>query len=418
MEGIAREVFGAFHAIPRRGAETGGVLLGHYEEDRICVEDSEPVRCEHRWGPSYIFSDCDFQSLEETLESCRTGPNGLSVVGFYRSHTRPDAGPSDSDRELFDRYFPDSHAVFLLLKPSRRQTIEADYYYRVDGVLSPVAGALAFPADAPVVFAPDEAAPQPELHEDPTPEPVFEPPPEPVPPRRTIPPPTRPRLTAPALTNTQEAPAYRDRRWIAALAVLAVGAGLFGFWSLGSRPAKKASPPAPTAPTKSAESSAPSALAPPNPPPAAKIQPPTPAAASSTPSVAPGTAVEPGVRAVLDQWDRALRTGNPKAIAAFYAPKIDSYFGERNVSSAAVARALARSAARYGKTTVLRLSAIRITPLADGRASATFRKRWQTSGTHVYAGETEERVTLAKHNDGWKSASEQELRVLWTERIR
>jgi hypothetical protein len=121
---------------------------------------------------------------------------------------------------------------------------------------------------------------------------------------------------------------------------------------------------------------------------------------------------------MLDQWDRALRSGNPNAIAAFYAPRIDSYFGERNVSKAAVARSLSRSAARYGKTTVLRLSGIRVTPLGDNRAAVTFRKRWQTSGTHVYSGETQERVILTKQADAWKIASEQEVNVLWTERIR
>jgi hypothetical protein len=121
---------------------------------------------------------------------------------------------------------------------------------------------------------------------------------------------------------------------------------------------------------------------------------------------------------MMDQWDRALRSGNPKAIAAFYAPRIDSYFGERNVTSAAVAGSLARSAARYGKTTVLRLSAIRVTPLGDDRAVVTFRKRWQTSGARVYSGETQERITLARQSDDWKIASEQEVRVLWTERIR
>ena len=126
----------------------------------------------------------------------------------------------------------------------------------------------------------------------------------------------------------------------------------------------------------------------------------------------------PAVQATLDEWGKALHSGDPLAIAGFYAPAIDSYFGERNVSNAGVARSLARSAARYGKTVVLRLSAIHITPVGPDRASATFHKSWQTTGKHVYSGETEERVTLTRRANGWKISSEQETRVLWTRRAR
>jgi hypothetical protein len=121
---------------------------------------------------------------------------------------------------------------------------------------------------------------------------------------------------------------------------------------------------------------------------------------------------------MLSQWGQALRTGKPEEVASFYAPRVDSYFGERNVSNAALGRSLARSAARYGTTTVQYLSEVHITPAGDDRATVTFRKRWRTSGKHVYTGETEERLGLAKVDGSWKIASEQETRVLWTKRDR
>src|SRR5712664_985030 len=55
MEAIQREVIEAFKALPKRGAEVGGLLLGTVEDAKqplIVVEDFEPVLCEYRFGPS------------------------------------------------------------------------------------------------------------------------------------------------------------------------------------------------------------------------------------------------------------------------------------------------------------------------------------------------------------------------------
>ena len=67
MEGIHQEVSEAFTAAPHRGAETGGILLGRREEDRIVVEDFEPVPSDHRFGPSYRLSDNDRELLQRNI---------------------------------------------------------------------------------------------------------------------------------------------------------------------------------------------------------------------------------------------------------------------------------------------------------------------------------------------------------------
>jgi len=429
VDGIVNETLAAFHAVPRRGAEIGGVLLGRYEEDRILVEDFEPVVCEHRWGPSYILSDTDLLGLEETLQWCAGRQSGPAAVGFCRSHTRAEPGLDDRDRELFKRYFPDPRSVFLLLKPDRQQRIEAVYNARSRGILTPAAGPLPFPAEGAVALFPqtpaEPTAGPPEQPAEPSisePEqavslngvsshgdvngdaatPIHWPPPPP----RTIPPPTRPRLTAPSLTIADQAPPFR-RRWIGLFAVLCGAAGLFGFWSLdlGRKPAAPQPVAATSLPPQEGATQPALAAATPTVPP-----PPVPAPQPSSPL--------PAIQNVLSQWGEALRNGDPKAIAEFYAPVVDSYFGERNVSRTAVARSLARSAARFGATKVEYLSELHIKPIGDTRATVTFHKRWRTSGRHVYAGETEERLTLAKADEVWKIASEQEMRVLWTRRER
>jgi hypothetical protein len=426
-DGIVKETVAALHAVPRRGAEMGGVLLGRYEEDRIVVEDFEPVACEHRWGPVYRLSERDLRGLEEMLQGRGGKETRLAVVGFCRSHIRTDPQLDDQDRELFEHYFPEARAVFLLLQTDRLQPMEATYFVRSGGVLSKVAGPLPFPAEGAVALFLEEPAAEAEAEpQSPQPEELplaqsAEPAahddgvsaandfwPAQTPPRR-IPPPTRPRLTAPSLTIAEETRPAPERRWIAIVVVLCGGAGIFGFWSLDSGRKPAAEVPQSSAPVPPAiapqETAAPQAAPPPAEP-----------APAPKPSSRPPNQVLPDE--MLSQWERALHSGNPYAIAAFYAPRVESYFGEPNVSSAAVARSLERSAQRYGKTEVLRISNMRVTPIGDDRAAVTFRKQWQTSGRHVYTGETEERVILANGDDGWKIVSEQETRVLWTRRSR
>jgi hypothetical protein len=425
-DGIIRETVAAFNAVPRRGAEMGGVLLGRYEEDRIVVEDFEPVECEHRWGPLYRLSERDLRGLEKTLQRRASNETKPNVVGFCRSHVRAGMELDDPDRELFERYFPDAGAVFLLLKTERLQPMEGTYFVRSGGVLSKVAGPLPFPAEGAVALFLDAPFPEAPLAETQTEPPVPGPTETPIPqsagpvaddgegaasvlwpaepPARRIPPPTRPRLTAPSLTISGEARPVRDRRWIVIVAVLCGGAGVFGFWSLdlGRKPAAEI----PQSPAPAPSAVAPQQAAPPPVATPPVEQPPAPRPSSPLPDQ------------MLSQWKRALHSGNPDAIAEFYAPRVESYFGERNVSRTAVARSLARSAARYGKTEVLSVSNMRVTPIGDDRAAVTFRKQWRTSGRHMYTGETEERLILANSDEGWKIVSEQETRVLWTRRSR
>lgn len=127
--GVALEVFTAYNAVPRRGAEAGGILLGSRSGESIRVEDFEPVLCEHRFGPSYFLSEDDFRGLEESVEWFRTPGSGeLQVLGFYRSQTRSNSSIDERDHELMRRFFPDSGALFLLLRPDRQQNMTSELY--------------------------------------------------------------------------------------------------------------------------------------------------------------------------------------------------------------------------------------------------------------------------------------------------
>ncbi|MCS7025824.1 MAG: hypothetical protein NZV14_13565 [Bryobacteraceae bacterium] len=134
------EVMRGFGAIPRRGAEVGGLLLGSIERGSelvIRVTDFEPIACEYRRGPSFLLSDTDLLIYEGALLRYRESPeNKLYPVGCYRSHTREGLSLTAQDVSHFDKYFPEPGQVFLLIKPFATRVSVAGYFVRSkDGTL-------------------------------------------------------------------------------------------------------------------------------------------------------------------------------------------------------------------------------------------------------------------------------------------
>jgi len=345
MEGIHQEVSEAFAAAPHRGAETGGILLGRREEDRIVVEDFEPVPSEHRFGPSYRLSDTDRELLRETLEWFRGGAQpGLSVLGFYRSHTLPEFGLSPEDEDLLRAHFAAGEDLALLVKPSLMETSEADFFIRRLGRLAP--------------------------------QPAMERPPAPPHPPAIAWPPPRPRLEP-----EPERPAKRRWPWYTAATLLGLASGalLYLWWH-----------PATGVERIVATTAAPPAVRP---------------VVEGTP--APPEPYTAGIREFLDRWAGALRRGDVEAATACYAPVVTTYFDRHNVTREAVRQSIRQSRARYGRLDVYRISGLGITPVSDSRAIATFRKHWQFSGRRRPAGEEEERMTLVRAAGAWQISSEQ-----------
>jgi len=70
---LALVVKGGFEALPTRGLEVGGLLLGRSTpEDRptTIIEDFEPIESEHCRGPSYTLSEKDRGLLASPATSC------------------------------------------------------------------------------------------------------------------------------------------------------------------------------------------------------------------------------------------------------------------------------------------------------------------------------------------------------------
>src|ERR1700722_15733881 len=89
VDRILAEVMRGFGAVPKRGAEVGGVLIGsieHGDPSIVRIEDFEPVECEYKRGPSYLFPPEDAAAFDEAVRQWQPEESRDSyAVGFFRS---------------------------------------------------------------------------------------------------------------------------------------------------------------------------------------------------------------------------------------------------------------------------------------------------------------------------------------------
>jgi hypothetical protein len=149
---LLAEVMRGFGAVPKRGAEVGGVLLGTVDPGAqpgdpwtVRVEDFEPVECTYKRGPSYLFTEADAAEFEDACARWQPETSRPAyAVGFYRSHTRDGLALAGEDLELLDRYFPEPFEIALLVKPFVTKPSVAGFFVRENGAF-PEATPLEFP---------------------------------------------------------------------------------------------------------------------------------------------------------------------------------------------------------------------------------------------------------------------------------
>jgi hypothetical protein len=165
VDRLAAEFLRGLGAVPKRGAEVGGVLLGSIEPGLVKdtsivrIDDFEPVPCSYVRGPSYLLTEDDRKLFDEV---CRQ----RNPVAYYRSHTREglSLGPEDLDLAL---------NVALLVKPLPDKPGVAGFFVRENGVF-PGKTPLEFPfrrwemtgeAPPPVKLAPEIVPPPQQIAE-------------------------------------------------------------------------------------------------------------------------------------------------------------------------------------------------------------------------------------------------------------
>jgi len=142
------DIMKGYGAVPKRGAEVGGILLGTAEPgDRLVVkiEDFVTVPCEHLRGPSYILSDSDMTRFGEALDQWTPAPDKrIHAVGYFRSSTRNDFQLGSEDRSLMEGRFP-GEAICLLVRPYATRIGEAAYLWAEGGVFPEQPNGAMFP---------------------------------------------------------------------------------------------------------------------------------------------------------------------------------------------------------------------------------------------------------------------------------
>jgi proteasome lid subunit RPN8/RPN11 len=130
LDDIRLAVTDAFFSLPRGGAEIGGILLGTFADGRLIISDYAALDCEHAYGPSFVLSPPDEARLRDLQSANVNIPEGTRPVGWYHSHTRSEIFLSDADLALYNRFFPESWQVALVMKPHTFQPARIGFFFR------------------------------------------------------------------------------------------------------------------------------------------------------------------------------------------------------------------------------------------------------------------------------------------------
>ncbi len=133
----------AFGAVPKRGAETGGLLFGYTAENLVVIDGFETVPCDYRLGPSYVFPPGDWNRWQEAIT--RAQAKGLEVVGYFRSDTRERSSFAPEDLALLDHFLPGAGIAALLIRPFATRVSQAGFFFRGPGGVFPSSTPLEFP---------------------------------------------------------------------------------------------------------------------------------------------------------------------------------------------------------------------------------------------------------------------------------
>lgn len=229
VERLAPEVKRAFDVVPAHSVEIGGLLLGTADfksSPVVEIKDFVPFLGEYRIDHKFILSDADQRKLEKTLAAIRAErADGLTVVGYYRSHIGAGLNLNESDLALAEAHFFDPADVFLLVKPSTDGSSTAGFFFWDNGRIDSEFTFLEFPFEARLLTG---ARVKPTIISR-APAPAAFPPPE-----------IRPHLDAPPAAGDEIEPPVRERRaaskppwlWYPLFTVLMIALGAVGYQAI------------------------------------------------------------------------------------------------------------------------------------------------------------------------------------------
>ncbi len=120
------------------------------------------------------------------------------------------------------------------------------------------------------------------------------------------------------------------------------------------------------------------------------------------------------VEALLNHWVQATREKNAAAVASFYAPRVRTFYGRRNLTREQLRQERVRIFNQIGPVRKLEISNLQVTQLGPNSAVALFDKTWDFG--QRYAGSAREQLSFGKYGGGWKITAERELKVYTSKR--
>lgn len=151
LKGILKHTVEGFDAYLAGGYEVGGVLFGEHSGNVVRIQAFRPFPLEPP-RPTFVLSESDGNRLTDLLQRSRRDAElaSMEVVGWYHSHTRSEIFLSESDTEIYDRYFPEPWQVAMVLRPSAEEPISIGFFFREDdGFIRTDQSYKEFAADSP-----------------------------------------------------------------------------------------------------------------------------------------------------------------------------------------------------------------------------------------------------------------------------
>jgi len=120
------------------------------------------------------------------------------------------------------------------------------------------------------------------------------------------------------------------------------------------------------------------------------------------------------VEATLHKWSESFRTGDAVAHVDCYAPVLEIYFKNRQLSREQLLRDKQKAFSTISVVTTFDLSDIQLSPEPNGRIAATFQKNWDYSMNlgKGFVGSEIEKLTFENLAGDWKIVKEEELRIV------
>lgn len=148
VDRLAQEALRGLGAVPKRGAEVGGILIGSIERTGetllVNVTDYILIATEYKRGPSYLLSENDRATFKETVAEAKKDKEKYPV-GFFRTNTRENVGLAEEDLELLASDFPEPWSIALMIRPYATRVSTAAFYFKEDGKFQSGPGLLDFP---------------------------------------------------------------------------------------------------------------------------------------------------------------------------------------------------------------------------------------------------------------------------------